>query len=63
MAEQRLLRTCKACGSDISRHSPFCRHCGHPQGSALVVWLLVAFGMMLLAFYAAFVIYGLCLSR
>lgn len=24
-----LLKSCKACGTEISRYSPFCRNCGH----------------------------------
>jgi len=38
-----LLKSCKACGTEISRYSPFCRTCGHPQGSSLTVCLLVVF--------------------
>ena len=55
------LKNCKACGNDISRLSPFCRHCGHPQGSAVVVWLLVLFGVVMLAAYLAFCLYGISL--
>ena len=54
------LRNCKACGKEVSRHSPFCRQCGHPQGAPLVIWLLVLFFLMMIAFYFAFVLYGLC---
>jgi hypothetical protein len=54
------LRDCKACGKGVSRHSPFCRQCGHPQGQPLVIWLVVLFFLMMVAFYFAFVLYGLC---
>ena len=53
------LRDCRACGKKISRFSPFCRHCGHPQGSALMIWLLSLFGVLLLAIYLAFCCYGM----
>jgi uncharacterized membrane protein YvbJ len=33
--KRELLRSCKACGKENSRHSPFCRACGHPQPGAL----------------------------
>ncbi|MBC8217785.1 MAG: zinc-ribbon domain-containing protein, partial [Planctomycetes bacterium] len=33
--KKTMLRDCKACGKEISRYSPFCRNCGHPQGSVL----------------------------
>lgn len=55
-----LLRECKACGNEISRHSPFCRNCGHPQGAPLVLWLLVLFLLLALAFYVACTIYAVC---
>jgi len=54
-----LLRTCKACGNEISRHSPFCRNCGHPQAAPLIVWLLIVFLLLTMAFYLAFTIYGM----
>ena len=54
-----LLRDCTACGKEVSRHSAFCRHCGHPQRLPLVIWLLVLFLMMMIAFYMAFTIYGM----
>ena len=46
-----LLKNCKACGKEISRHSPFCQNCGHPQGRPLVVWSLGAILILLLLFY------------
>lgn len=52
-----LLKSCKACGTQISRYSPFCRHCGHPQGSSLMIWLLVLFLIIVLASYVGFMIY------
>jgi hypothetical protein len=58
--DKRLLKSCKACGADISRYSPFCRNCGHPQGSSLAIWLLVAFLLIMLAAYLAFTIYCAC---
>ena len=58
--KRSLLRDCKACGNEISRHSPFCRNCGHPQGTPLMIWLLVLFLLLTMAFYLAFTIYGIC---
>ncbi|MFO7973865.1 MAG: hypothetical protein R6V12_04445 [Candidatus Hydrogenedentota bacterium] len=55
--EKPLLRSCEACGKEISRHSAFCRHCGHPQKLPLIMWLLVLFLLMMVAFYLAFCIY------
>jgi hypothetical protein len=54
------LRDCKACGKEVSRHSPFCRQCGHPQGYPLVIWLLMVFLLMMIAFYLTFTVFGLC---
>lgn len=61
--EKRKLKQCRACGTDVSPYSPFCRNCGHPQGSAVAVWLLVLFGVVLLAGYVAFCLYGITLCR
>ena len=47
--KRELLRSCKACGKEISRHSPFCRACGHPQPGALARWLVVIFALLMLA--------------
>jgi len=55
-----LLQSCRVCGKEISRHSAFCRNCGHPQATPLMVWLLVLFLLLTLAFYVAFTIYGIC---
>lgn len=55
-----LLKSCKACGNQISRYSPFCRTCGHPQGSTFLIWLLVLFLILVLASYTAFMIYCAC---
>jgi predicted amidophosphoribosyltransferase len=52
-----LLKSCRACGAQISRYSPFCRNCGHPQGSNLAIGLLVLFFVILLGSYVAFTIY------
>ncbi len=57
---RQLVRSCSACGNDVSRHSPFCRHCGHPQAAPLIVWLLALFLLVLLASYVAFTIYCMC---
>jgi len=57
------LKSCKACGSEISPLSAFCRQCGHPQGSILAIWLIVLFGVVLLAAYLAFCLYGLTLCE
>jgi hypothetical protein len=58
--ERSLLRDCNACGKEVSRHSPFCRNCGHPQGSPLIITLLVLFVILTLAFYVGFMIYAAC---
>jgi len=58
--EKPVLRNCRACGKEISRHSPFCRNCGHPQGAPLLLWLMVLFLMVLVAFYLAMTVYCLC---
>lgn len=55
---QSLMRKCSACANDISRHSLFCRHCGHPQGRPLVVWTLGVFLLMMVAVYIALTVYG-----
>lgn len=52
-----LLKSCRACGTEISRYSPFCRNCGHPQGSNLAIGLLILFLIILLGSYMAFTIY------
>ncbi|MBN1392818.1 MAG: zinc ribbon domain-containing protein [Sedimentisphaerales bacterium] len=52
-----LIKNCKACGKEISKYSPFCRHCGHPQGFNLMIWLLTAFLIIVLAAYTAFMCY------
>jgi len=43
------LRNCKACGKEISRHSPFCRNCGHPQVHALAAWIMGVFLLLTLS--------------
>jgi len=58
--EESYLKECKACGTEISRYSPFCRNCGHPQGSVVALWLLGFFLIMLVAFYLALMIYCMC---
>jgi hypothetical protein len=55
---EALLKTCNACGNKISRHSPFCRHCGHPQPLPVFLWLVIAFLLILIAFYLSVTIYG-----
>ena len=52
-----LLKSCRACGTEISRYSLFCRNCGHPQGSNLAIGLLVLFLTVLLGSYVAFMVY------
>jgi hypothetical protein len=59
--KERMLRDCKACGTEISRYSLFCRRCGHPQGSVVVIWLLGLFFLLLVAYYVAVCIYGMTL--
>ncbi|MBL7188305.1 MAG: hypothetical protein ISS70_18425 [Phycisphaerae bacterium] len=59
--KKTMLRDCKACGKEISRYSPFCRNCGHPQGSVLSICVLVLFLLLLIAYYIAFCIYGITL--
>ena len=58
--DESLIRQCKACGNQISRHSPFCRNCGHPQGRPLALWLLGIFLLLLIAFYIAITVYCTC---
>ena len=53
------LKSCNACGTQISRHSPLCRNCGHPQGAPLVIGALILFVLVLLAFYVACMIHGI----
>jgi hypothetical protein len=55
---ESMLKKCNACGGQISRHSPFCRHCGHPQPLPLFFWLVVIFFLMMMAFYLSVTIYG-----
>jgi len=59
--KKSVLQNCKACDKEISRYSLFCRHCGHPQGSMLAIWLLVLFLLLMVAYYIAFIIYGMTL--
>jgi len=54
------LRSCKLCGNQISPYTPFCRNCGHPQGSALALWLLGSFLLLLIAFYLAMTFFCMC---
>jgi hypothetical protein len=58
--DKPLLKNCRACGTEISRYSPFCRNCGHPQGSNLILGLLILFLVALLSSYIAFMIYCAC---
>jgi len=58
--DNTLLKSCKACGTEISRYSPFCRNCGHPQGSNLVIGLLVLLFLFMLAGYVAFMVHCAC---
>jgi hypothetical protein len=51
--ENPSLRNCKACGSKISRHSLFCRHCGHPQTGVLARWLIAGLAVLLLVLFVA----------
>lgn len=59
--KEGMLRDCKACGTEISRYSPFCRRCGHPQGSVLAIWVLGLFLLLLVAYYVAVCVYGMTL--
>ncbi len=43
------LRNCKACGKEISRHSLFCRNCGHPQVHVLAAWIVGGLLLLTLA--------------
>ncbi len=54
------LRSCKLCGSKISPYTPFCRECGHPQGSILALWVMVAFFILLLAMYIGMSVFCMC---
>jgi hypothetical protein len=57
------LKQCKACGMEISPLAPFCRQCGHPQGAPVFMWLVIIFGVVLLAGYLAFCFYGMTLCK
>jgi len=54
------LNDCRACGNSISRHTPLCRHCGHPQGKPLALWALGVFLLVMVAFYIALTVYCAC---
>ncbi len=47
--KSELLRDCSACGKEISRHSPFCRQCGHPQTGVLARLVMLLFAILVLA--------------
>jgi hypothetical protein len=47
--KRELLRSCEACGKEISRHSPFCRNCGHPQKGVLARWIVVGLALLMFA--------------
>jgi len=47
--KHELLRSCKACGKELSRHSPFCRSCGHPQTGVLATWIVVGLALVMFA--------------
>jgi len=52
--KDELLRSCKACGKEISRHSAFCRSCGHPQAGVLAAWIVVGLVLLMFALCVAF---------
>ena len=52
--KHELLRSCKACGKEISRRSPFCRSCGHPQAGALATWIVAGLALLMFALCIAF---------
>ena len=54
------LRSCKLCGKEISPYSPFCRNCGHPQGSTFPLWLLAGFLVLLIIFYTGIMLFCTC---
>lgn len=54
------LRNCRLCGKEISPYSPFCRNCGHPQGSPLAIAILIVFLLLLLSLYVAFMLFCTC---
>lgn len=56
---QSRLKSCKLCGNGLSPYSPLCRHCGHPQGSVLALWLLGGFLLLLIAFYVSMTLFCL----
>lgn len=58
--EATKLRSCKLCGSEISPYSPFCRNCGHPQGSMLALWVMVAILILMVVIYVGMSIFCLC---
>ncbi|MCF7853532.1 MAG: hypothetical protein K9N51_01945 [Candidatus Pacebacteria bacterium] len=57
------LKECSACGGKISQHSLACPHCGHPQGSRVMLWVLGLFALLLIAFFVAFYCYCACLCK
>lgn len=54
------LRSCDLCGNEISPYSPFCRNCGHPQGSMLALWVMVAILILMIAFYVGMTLFCMC---
>ena len=58
--DKPLLKSCKACGTEISRHTPFCRRCGHPQRGPLILWIAGGFLLLLVGIYLGMAIYCLC---
>ena len=54
------LRNCKLCGNEISPYSPFCRNCGHPQGSTAALWILLIFLGLFVAIYMGMTLFCLC---
>ena len=51
--KHKLLRGCRACGKEISRHSPLCHSCGHPQTGVLAIWIVVGLALLMFAFSIA----------
>ena len=54
------LRSCKLCGNELSPYSPFCRNCGHPQGSMLALWVMVAILILMIVMYIGMSIFCMC---
>ena len=58
--DRSLVQNGQALSRQIGRHSASRHDCGRPQGSDLMIWLLVLFLTVMLAAYTAFMCYCCC---